>query len=85
MATTLAPRCGVCNSQEHLLRCAGCKVMPYCSREHQVSHRDEHKRLCNQAKKALAHFSAEEQKLLQERGNGFDMPAYPLQNEVGHF
>lgn len=82
---TLSPRCGFCNSQDHLLRCAGCKVMQYCSKEHQISHREAHKRLCTRAKKARAHLDEEEQKLLDERGNDFDMPAYPFQNEVGHF
>ena len=39
--------CGnsLCNSQ--LLQCLGCKSVLYCSRKCQLSHRGEHKVLCN--------------------------------------
>ncbi|KAK1957534.1 MYND finger [Colletotrichum sublineola] len=47
----LPPRqCAMCHSRTKLSRCAGCQVVYYCGRDHQVAHRKEHKSDCNQIK-----------------------------------
>ncbi|PLN76983.1 hypothetical protein BDW42DRAFT_188309 [Aspergillus taichungensis] len=52
---SLSPGCGICDKQEKLTRCSSCKMMFYCSREHQAEDRDEHKYNCNAVKQiALA-------------------------------
>lgn len=40
--------CFVCNSSENLLRCARCKAIYYCSKEHQKRDWRRHKVNCNQ-------------------------------------
>lgn len=39
--------CAVCES-EALLRCGGCKIVFYCSKEHQKQHWRLHKKLCKE-------------------------------------
>jgi hypothetical protein len=81
---TLAPRCGLCSGKEHLLRCARCRVMLYCSKEHQTEHRDAHKSACNGVKKARDHMEKEEAKLRAHPGDKFMAPD-PFTSSVGHF
>ncbi|KKA18019.1 hypothetical protein T310_8033 [Rasamsonia emersonii CBS 393.64] len=77
--TALLPAgCGVCGKTENLLRCSRCKVMAYCSREHQVAHHTEHKSACSAVGKKRAILDAEEQKLRSHPDNFF-------KNDVGHF
>lgn len=40
-------KCATCGSNENLLRCARCKSVFYCSREHQKKHWKLHKSICN--------------------------------------
>lgn len=64
LALTLKPRqCAVCRSRARLQRCGGCKVVFYCSREHQARHRRSHKEACTNVREALANLSDEEHKL----------------------
>lgn len=44
----LSEACFVCKSTEHSLRCARCKGIYYCSKEHQRSDWRRHKVTCNQ-------------------------------------
>jgi hypothetical protein len=78
MATTsttlLAPRCGICNNAENLLRCSRCKVMFYCNREHQAAHRAAHKSACNVIAKMRDIVDAEEQRLRSHPGDPFTPP-----------
>lgn len=46
-----------------LLRCAGCKAIFYCGKEHQADHRRYHKRVCDMVKKARKDLAAEEARL----------------------
>ncbi|KAF2678783.1 hypothetical protein K458DRAFT_491028 [Lentithecium fluviatile CBS 122367] len=46
MTSSLAPSCAICHATTPLSVCAGCKVVQYCSRAHQVQHRSTHKRIC---------------------------------------
>eukprot|EP00656_Telonema_subtile_P052984 TRINITY_DN7536_c0_g1_i2.p2 TRINITY_DN7536_c0_g1~~TRINITY_DN7536_c0_g1_i2.p2 ORF type:complete len:174 (+),score=28.64 TRINITY_DN7536_c0_g1_i2:194-715(+) len=38
--------CAVCGKRGELTRCSRCKLVLYCSREHQTSHWKQHKPLC---------------------------------------
>ncbi|KAK1999765.1 MYND finger [Colletotrichum falcatum] len=74
----LPPRqCAVCHSRTKLSRCAGCHVVYYCGREHQVAHRKAHKSDCNQAKEFHKRYIEEESALRSgdesERGWTWDM------------
>ena len=45
----LQHRCGLCETtRPNLLRCAGCRIVRYCSREHQIQDRSEYKELCKE-------------------------------------
>ncbi|CAG8183224.1 unnamed protein product [Penicillium salamii] len=51
MNVPLPDGCGVCGKEDNTRLCTGCRVMPYCSVEHQSFHRPEHKSDCNRIKK----------------------------------
>lgn len=78
--------CVVCDSKENLNRCAACKTVQYCGREHQASHWTTHKPLCIKIKKSFNKFKQEETKLRDHPGD-FMTPENPLQNPdaIGHF
>ncbi|KAE9371410.1 hypothetical protein N431DRAFT_545669 [Stipitochalara longipes BDJ] len=84
MSLSLALRCPVCSSTEHLRKCQGCKVQVYCDREHQVSDRDAHMKACNGVKKAQQTLDIEEQKLRDHPGD-FLTPPNLFEEGVGHF
>lgn len=50
--------CVVCDKKENLKTCTGCRLLSYCSREHQIEHRKEHKELCNYVKHTQATMDA---------------------------
>jgi hypothetical protein len=81
---TLNSGCGFCESKTSLFHCADCKVMLYCSREHQAAHRDEHKAACNNIKKAYAKADCEEAKL-RALPPSLMHPANVFEEQVGHF
>ncbi|KAE8449065.1 hypothetical protein EG329_008653 [Mollisiaceae sp. DMI_Dod_QoI] len=58
--------------------------MPYCGREHQVAHRNEHKRACNAIKKSKEKLDAEEVKLRNMPPDMFT-PANLFEEQVGRF
>jgi hypothetical protein len=50
VSTKLINGCYVCDKKDGLSRCAACKIVHYCGREHQATHRKEHKSLCKKIK-----------------------------------
>lgn len=79
------PQCAVCESKDHLSKCAGCKTVWCCGREHQTSDWDaQHKAQCTAVKKTRKKLEAEETKLREQPGDMF-CPANPFENSVGHF
>ncbi|KAL8676592.1 MAG: hypothetical protein Q9186_006908 [Xanthomendoza sp. 1 TL-2023] len=88
MALSPTSRCSVCsttiNKDAKLFRCAGCSVLHYCSRDHQVVHWNEHKRACNAIRKARQSLDKEEQKLRAHPGD-FMTPPNLFEECVGHF
>ncbi|KAL2071711.1 hypothetical protein VTL71DRAFT_12946 [Oculimacula yallundae] len=84
MSLSLTSSCPTCLKTDKLLRCQGCKVMFYCSKEHQTADRSAHKTACNAVKKAGIKCNAEETKLRNHPGD-FMTPANPFENAVGRF
>ncbi|KAE8351304.1 hypothetical protein BDV28DRAFT_137353 [Aspergillus coremiiformis] len=86
MASIVLPSgCGICGKKQNLFQCAGCKVMLYCGREHQVAHRESHKSACSIIRRRRATMDQEEQALRNCPGD-FMMPAGDaFVNCVGHF
>ena len=76
MASTIAlpSGYGTCGKKQDLLLCSGCKVMPYCSHEHQANHRPWHKTACNAIKKCRVAMQNEESTLNNHPGD-FMLPA----------
>ncbi|KAK6527732.1 hypothetical protein TWF694_004712 [Orbilia ellipsospora] len=81
---TLKTSCSLCNSTENLNRCAGCKVVQYCSRDHQTLDWPSHRPSCVKVKKAFQKLNQEEETLRNHPGD-FLTPANPFVNGVGHF
>jgi MYND finger len=82
----LTSRCGFCNATESLLRCARCKVMFYCNREHQTAHWKAHKHDCSFVANQQANVAAEERKLREHPGDIFTPPGHEVfEKHVGHF
>lgn len=60
----LKPRaCEVCGQKEGLSRCSACQCVWYCGRDHQVSHRPDHKQGCSAVRRAKTAYEREEQAL----------------------
>ncbi|KAF2652434.1 hypothetical protein K491DRAFT_718947 [Lophiostoma macrostomum CBS 122681] len=51
---SLKTGCAVCGKQSGLSRCSACRLMEYCCRDHQVSHRPQHESVCKSIKKRKA-------------------------------
>ncbi|CAG8386228.1 unnamed protein product [Penicillium salamii] len=85
MVTTEMPSgCSICRKKEGLLVCSGCKVLPYCNRDHQIADRPAHKSACSAIRRARVKMEKEEQILRNHPGN-IMMSADPFTNSVGHF
>lgn len=61
--------CLVCNKKDDLSRCAACKVVFYCSRDHQAANRPIHEWSCTAIEKTQTHLDAEEARLRAHLGN----------------
>lgn len=82
LALTLDPQqCSVCHIQAGLQRCGACRLVHYCGREHQASHRNSDKHACNAMKKASAALSRTEHKLRIMQHTGLLV----LAEQVGRF
>ncbi|KAK9234680.1 hypothetical protein V1525DRAFT_412346 [Lipomyces kononenkoae] len=84
MSLSLEPHCSACYKKENLLRCQACKVVFYCSRDHQVDDRPNHKSACNGIKKAQKILEGYEQELRAFPGDWMTAPN-PFETGVGHF
>ena len=88
MAQATAPtdshRCGVCSSNQKLLRCSKCKVMSYCCIEHQSTHHFIHKADCSNIAKKTKLLNYEDERLRNFPGDSMTQE-YPFINNVGHF
>lgn len=78
------PKCQVCKSTDNLQKCSGCKVIYYCSKEHQNSDWYAHKRCCKAIQKSQNLMDAEEARL-HNLPPGTFTPANPFEDSVGHF
>ena len=92
MALSPIPCCATCqvttsNDNKSLLRCAGCKVVFYCSSTHQQAHWSTHKGACTSIRKATGTFDREEADLRASPGDFATPPGDEIFNEenVGHF
>ena len=82
---SLQHRCGLCSKAGlKIPRCASCHVVRYCSRDHQVQHRQEHKSVCNKIRKCRSKL-AEEDHAVRTATPDFMTPANAFETSVGHF
>ncbi|KAM7193946.1 hypothetical protein V8F20_008216 [Naviculisporaceae sp. PSN 640] len=77
-------RCPVCSKTNNLRRCGACKVVTYCSTEHQVADRPKHKSICNKIKRSREKLESEEASLRAKPGD-FTLPDDVFTNGVGRF
>ena len=86
MALTPTPFCAHCNinsTSTKLLPCPACKVVHYCGRDHQLAHRDHHKKACNAIKKSQRFLNREETKLRYDPSDVF-LPEILREEQVDH-
>ncbi|MCJ1388641.1 hypothetical protein MMC18_001489 [Xylographa bjoerkii] len=87
MALTPVPCCAHCNakaSNSKLFLCQACRVVYYCNRDHQVAHREDHKRTCNAIKKNRQYLEREETGLRSHPGD-FMTPENLFEEHAGRF
>ncbi|KAI0552683.1 hypothetical protein F4679DRAFT_533500 [Xylaria curta] len=70
--------------QTQLLLCSGCKVVHYCSTDHQKKHRPKHKAACTSVIKSREKLEKEEATLRAHPGDIF-LPSNVFENGVGRF
>ncbi|KAL6707006.1 hypothetical protein ACN47E_004956 [Coniothyrium glycines] len=81
----LQARCALCEtSQGTLSRCAGCRLVKYCSRGHQVQHRDKHKSACKKTIKLRDKLQKEEH-AVRNATPDFMTPPNAFETHVGRF
>lgn len=76
--------CASSPSSSKLFRCQACQVVYYCGRDHQVAHRETHKRACNEIKKTRQKLDREETKLRSHPGD-FMTPTNLFEEHAGQF
>lgn len=77
-------RCPVCSATTGLRRCGGCRVVTYCSTDHQTTHRPTHRAACTAIKNTHAKLDQEEAALRAHPGDAFT-PADVFNTRVGRF
>ncbi|KAJ8119548.1 hypothetical protein ONZ43_g3522 [Nemania bipapillata] len=81
----LRHRCPLCRATgSQLLRCAGCHAFRYCSREHQIVDRPQHKFACNRIKKARRKLAKEDHRVRYATPD-YMTPANAFETHVGRF
>ncbi|KAK7213850.1 hypothetical protein V2G26_021028 [Clonostachys chloroleuca] len=85
---TAPSRCAVCFEDSGLLLCGGCKVVHYCSIEHQIAHRSTHKVSCKAIKKTRKRYEHEKTQLQARTDSAFNAQSSSegvFQTDVGNF
>ncbi|KAK7955115.1 hypothetical protein PG988_015809 [Apiospora saccharicola] len=81
----LQHRCASCDSvHPNLQRCTGCRLVRYCSRDHQAQHRPKHKSLCKKMGKLRAKLEHEDH-AVRNATQDFMTPANAFETHMGHF
>ncbi|KAI0908026.1 hypothetical protein F4823DRAFT_600892 [Ustulina deusta] len=87
-AGCLRHRCPLCPSgstaSSQLLRCAACRAVRYCGRQHQVAHRQQHKSACTKIKNARTKLAREDHGV-RHAAQDFATPANAFETHVGRF
>lgn len=78
------PQCGTCKTEQDLVRCQGCQVVFYCSRDHQTSDWPQHGPTCETIKKTRNKVAAEVDHL-NALPDSREFREKPFENSVGHF
>lgn len=69
VSNRLIEGCHLCRSTTNTSRCGGCKVVSYCSQEHQVIDRPAHNAACSKTKKERTRLEAQDITLRAHAGN----------------
>ncbi|KAI1129283.1 hypothetical protein F5Y10DRAFT_238604 [Nemania abortiva] len=81
----LRHRCPLCpTAASQLLLCTGCRAFRYCSRDHQVAHRPQHKSACAKTKNARTKLAKEDHDVRNATPDSMT-PANAFETAVGHF
>ncbi|KAK7910720.1 hypothetical protein PG985_013201 [Apiospora marii] len=81
----LQHRCASCDAvRPNLLKCTGCRLVRYCSRDHQAQHRPQHKSLCKHMGKLRTKLEHEDYHV-RHATQDFMTPANAFETHVGHF
>lgn len=75
--------CGTGDTHRSLLVCTGCRAVRYCTKDHQVEHRAQHKSACNKIKKSRKQLQAQEDEV--RNSNDVMAPGNAFEEHVGHF
>lgn len=60
---SLPSGCAICDKEQDLKICTACRVLSYCSKDHQIEHRKDHKEFCNYVRQTQATVKAIEARL----------------------
>ncbi|KAJ5634394.1 hypothetical protein N7528_002236 [Penicillium herquei] len=78
----LATGCPLCAKADNLRRCSGCKILQYCSQDHQREDWPKHKAACNGVRRARKSLEEAKQALINHPDSKNDDP---FVNHVGRF
>ena len=84
VSENLITGCNICPQQTGLSRCSACKVVHYCSPEHQRADRPAHKVWCKSIKKITFVLDKDEAALRAHKGD-MDTPPNAFETAIGDF
>ncbi|KAI4914472.1 hypothetical protein J4E85_010535 [Alternaria conjuncta] len=84
VSENLITGCNICPQQTNLSRCSACKVVHYCSPEHQRADRPAHKVWCKSIKKITFVLDKDEAALRAHKGD-MDTPPNAFETAIGDF
>ncbi|KAI4682895.1 hypothetical protein J4E81_009519 [Alternaria sp. BMP 2799] len=84
VSENLITGCNICPQQTGLSRCSACKVVHYCSPEHQRADRPAHKVWCKSIKKITFVLEKDEAALRAHKGD-MDTPPNAFETAIGDF